>query len=122
MLQNLIVNACYATSERGRAEAEAGKDYVPAVRLSTRRLGDRLEIRVRDNGTGIPEDVVEKIFNPFFTTKPTDQGTGLGLSLCNDILRGHGGSIRVDTEPGSHTEMIVELPTSPVAAPDPGPQ
>ena len=78
--------------------------------MSTRRLADRLEIRVRDNGTGIPDDVVDKIFNPFFTTKPTDQGTGLGLSLCNDILRGHGGAIRVDTAVGSHTEMIVELP------------
>ena len=110
VLQNLILNACYATAERGRAEAEAGRGYAAAVRLSTRRMQDRLEIRVRDNGTGIPEDAVEKVFNPFFTTKPTDQGTGLGLSLCNDILRGHGGAIRVDTEVGSHTEMIVELP------------
>ena len=112
VLQNLIVNAWYATDERRRAEEQAGRLYEPVVLAATRRLDDRLEIRVRDNGTGIPDDVVDKIFNPFFTTKPTDQGTGLGLSLCNDILRGHGGTIRVDTEAGSHTEMIVELPVS----------
>ena len=120
VVQNLIANACYATHERGRAEAAAGRSYTPAVRLSTRRLQDRLEIRVRDNGTGIPDDVVDKIFNPFFTTKPTDQGTGLGLSLCNDILRGHGGAIQVDTQPDSHTEMIVDLPASPAATLHPG--
>ena len=122
VLQNLIANARYATAERGRAEAEAGRAFEPTVRLSTRRLEDRIEIRVRDNGTGIPDDVAEKIFNPFFTTKPTDQGTGLGLSLCNDILRGHGGAIRVETEAGSHTEMIVELPASPPTAPHAGPK
>ncbi len=110
VLQNLILNARYAAEERRLAEEQAGKAHQPKVLVSTRRLDERLEVRVRDNGTGIPDDVVEKIFNPFFTTKPTDKGTGLGLSLCNDIMRGHGGAIRVDTQPDSHTEMIVELP------------
>jgi len=110
VLQNLILNARYAAEERRLAEEQAGKVHEPRVLLTTRRLDEHLEVRVRDNGTGIPDDVVEKIFNPFFTTKPTDKGTGLGLSLCNDIMRGHGGAIRVDTQPGSHTEMIVELP------------
>ena len=110
VLQNLILNARYAAEERRLAEEQAGKVHEPKVLVSTRRLDERLEVRVRDNGTGIPDDVVEKMFNPFFTTKPTDKGTGLGLSLCNDIMRGHGGAIRVDTQTGSHTEMIVELP------------
>ena len=112
VLQNLIANARHAAGERRRAEEEAGNGYDPVVLVTTRRLDACVEIRVRDNGTGIPDDVVDKIFNPFFTTKPTDEGTGLGLSLCNDIVRGHGGSIRVDTKAGSHTEMIVELPVS----------
>ncbi len=120
VLQNLIVNAWHAAEERCRAEEKEGAAYEPAVVVSTRRLDDRLEVRVRDNGTGIPADIIDKIFDPFFTTKPTDQGTGLGLSLCNDILRGHGGTIRVDTQEGSHTEMIVELPFSRAPLPDPG--
>ena len=76
-------------------------------------MDDGVEVRVRDNGNGIPRDVVDKIFNPFFTTKPTDQGTGLGLALSADIVREHGGMIRVDTEPGEYTEMIVELSAAP---------
>lgn len=71
---------------------------------------DRIEIRLRDNGSGIAPDVIEKIFNPFFTTKPADQGTGLGLALSNDIVREHGGSIGVTTEPDVYTEMLIELP------------
>ncbi len=70
-------------------------------------------IRIRDNGNGMPPEVVEKIFNPFFTTKPTGQGTGLGLAISNDIVREHGGTIRVETEPGEFTEMIIELPLEP---------
>ena len=112
VFQNLIINAWHATEERRRAEDQSDVAYEPALLVSTRRLDDCLQVRVRDNGTGIPDEVVDNIFNPFFTTKPTDQGTGLGLSLCNDILRGHGGEIRVDTEWGSHTEMIVEFPVS----------
>ena len=113
---NMVTNACYATDEKRRAKVEAPTAYEPALRLSTRRMADRIEIRIRDNGGGIPPDVIDKIFNPFFTTKPTDQGTGLGLSLSNDILRQHGGGIRVESEPDAFTEMIIDLPATPVVA------
>ena len=80
-------------------------------RLARKENG--IEVRIADNGTGMPPDVVEKIFNPFFTTKPTDQGTGLGLAISNDIVRRHGGSIRVESEDGVGTTMIVDLPLEP---------
>ncbi|HWJ20176.1 MAG TPA: ATP-binding protein, partial [Geobacterales bacterium] len=77
----------------------------------TKNLGDKVEIRIRDNGTGIPNEVKEKIFNPFFTTKPSGEGTGLGLSMSHDIIvKQHGGSIDVDTEPGLFTEFRIVLP------------
>ena len=107
---NMVSNACYATNEKRHAP-ETASDYVPTLWISTRRMPDQAEIRVRDNGNGIPQDVVDKIFNPFFTTKPTDQGTGLGLALSNDIVREHGGTIKVHSEPGEFTEMTIELPT-----------
>ena len=108
---NMVTNACYATDERATKEAAAGnKDFKPTLRITTRRLEDTVEVAIRDNGGGIPKDVVDKIFNPFFTTKPTDKGTGLGLALSNDIVRQHGGSIRVATEAGDFTEMTVTLP------------
>ncbi len=106
---NMVSNACHATDEKRRAEGQAS--YVPTLWITTRRLDDRIEIRIRDNGIGIPPNVIDKIFNPFFTTKPTDQGTGLGLALSNDIVREHGGAIRVESEPGTFTEMIVKIPT-----------
>ena len=113
---NMVGNACYATDEKRRAiEADDGETFFPTLSLSTRCLDDRIEISIRDNGNGIPPEVVDKIFNPFFTTKPTDKGTGLGLALSNDIVREHGGNIRVVTEPGEFTEMIVELPLMPSA-------
>ena len=106
---NMVGNACHATDARRRAEdADAG--YNPTLRIATKRTETHVEIAIRDNGTGIPPDVIDKIFNPFFTTKPTDQGTGLGLALSNDIVRQHGGEIRVDSEQGSHTEMVVTIP------------
>ena len=108
---NLVSNACYATNERRQNSADAS--YEPTLTVTTRKMDDGVEVRVRDNGNGIPRDVVDKIFNPFFTTKPTDQGTGLGLALSADIVREHGGMIRVDTEPGEYTEMIVELSAAP---------
>ncbi len=107
---NMVSNACYATNEKRQAP-ETAPDYVPTLWMSTQRMPDQVEIRIRDNGNGIPPDVVDKIFNPFFTTKPTDQGTGLGLALSNDIVREHGGIIKVHSEPGEFTEMTIELPT-----------
>ena len=107
---NMVSNACYATNEKRQAP-ETASDYVPTLWISTQRTPDQVEVRIRDNGNGIPPDVVDKIFNPFFTTKPTDQGTGLGLALSNDIVREHGGAIKVHSEPGEFTEMTIELPT-----------
>src|SRR5262249_50647759 len=108
VLLNLISNGFYAATKR-RAEADGdGYGYEPTLVASTRSLGDRVEIRVRDNGTGIAPQVKEKMFNPFFTTKPAGEGTGLGLSICHDIIvKQHGGSIEVDTKPGEFTEIIV---------------
>ena len=113
---NIVGNACQATDERRRVLAEEGigfEGYQPTVRLQTRDMGEEVEIRIRDNGTGMPEEVAEKIFNPFFTTKPANQGTGLGLAITSDIIRQHGGTIRVESEMESHTEMIIVIPKSP---------
>ncbi|MCY4424111.1 MAG: ATP-binding protein [Acidimicrobiaceae bacterium] len=108
---NMVTNAGHATKERHLSEMAAGNEaFQPTIWLKTVRSDDHVEVRVRDNGTGMPPDVVEKIFNPFFTTKPTDQGTGLGLSISSDIVRRHGGSIQVESEPGEFTEMIITLP------------
>jgi len=108
-LLNVIANGFYAATKR---KAEAGSDgYEPVLAASTKSLGDRVEIRIRDNGTGIPPDVKEKIFDPFFTTKPAGEGTGLGLSISHDIIvKQHGGSIEVKTRPGEFTEISVTLP------------
>ena len=108
VLLNLISNGFYAATKR---KAEAGGDYEPTLTASTKNLGDRVEIRIRDNGTGIPPEVKEKMFNPFFTTKPAGEGTGLGLSISHDIIvKQHGGSIEVDTQPGEFTEFKIILP------------
>ena len=111
---NIVTNACHATHDRKMREnaQDNGSAYEPQLRLSTRRTAKAVEIAIRDNGGGIPDEILSKIFNPFFTTKPTDQGTGLGLSLSNDIVRQHGGEIAVETDPGESTEMIVRLPLS----------
>jgi two-component system, NtrC family, sensor kinase len=107
-LLNLISNGFYATTKR---KEEAGHRFEPMLFATTKNLGDKVEIRIRDNGTGIPDDVKEKIFNPFFTTKPTGEGTGLGLSMSHDIIvKQHGGSIDVATEPGVFTEFKIVLP------------
>ena len=113
---NIVGNACQATDEKRRKKASEGigfEGYSPTVWLTTRDHGHEVEIRIRDNGTGIPADIVEKIFNPFFTTKPTNQGTGLGLAITSDIIREHGGNIRVESEPDQYTEMIVVIPKNP---------
>jgi len=116
---NLVTNACYAADQKRKMLAAADdaskKDYQPTLNLSTRLVDDHIEVHVRDNGTGIPESALERIFNPFYTTKPTDQGTGLGLSLSSDIVRQHGGEIRVETKEGEYTDMIVVLPLDPAA-------
>ena len=109
VLLNLISNGFYAATKR-KAEGNGG-DYEPTLAAATKNLGDRVEITIRDNGTGIPPDVKEKIFNPFFTTKPAGEGTGLGLSISHDIIvKQHGGSIGVDTQPGEFTEIRIILP------------
>ena len=108
-LLNLISNGFYAAMKR-KAETNGG-DYEPTLAAMTKNLGDRVEIRIRDNGTGIPPEVKEKLFNPFFTTKPAGEGTGLGLSISHDIIvKQHGGSIEVDTQPGVFTEFRIVLP------------
>jgi signal transduction histidine kinase len=110
VLLNLISNGFYAATKR---RAEVGNDggYEPILAASTKSLGDRVEIRIRDNGTGIPSDVKDKMFNPFFTTKPAGEGTGLGLSLSYDIIvKQHAGSIEVDTQPAEYTEFRIVLP------------
>ena len=108
VLLNLIANGFYATARR---KENAGADYQPTLTASTRSLGERVEIRIRDNGTGIPDEVRAKMFNPFFTTKPAGEGTGLGLSLSHDIVvKQHGGGLDVETEPDAFTEFVITLP------------
>jgi signal transduction histidine kinase len=108
VLLNLISNGFYATTKR---KVEAGDDFEPILFATTKNLGDKVEIRIRDNGTGIPEDVKEKIFNPFFTTKPAGEGTGLGLSISHDIIvKQHGGTVDVETKQGLFTEFRIILP------------
>ena len=109
VLLNLISNGFYAATKR-KAE-ENGGDYEPTLAASTKNLGDGVEIRIRDNGTGIPPEVREKLFSPFFTTKPAGEGTGLGLSISHNIIvKQHGGSIDVETQPGEFTEFRIILP------------
>jgi GAF domain-containing protein len=108
VLLNLISNGVYATTKKTPTD---GETYKPVLTVSTKDLGDRAEIRIRDNGIGISPDVKDKMFNPFFTTKPAGEGTGLGLSISHDIIvKQHGGSIEVDTEPGKFTEIRIILP------------
>src|SRR5262249_3385813 len=105
---NLISNGSYAASKRKAENAASG--FEPVLTASTRGHNDRVEIRIRDNGSGIPADVRDKMFNPFLTTKPAGEGTGLGLSMSHDIIvKQHGGKIEVDTELGEFTEFVVIL-------------
>jgi two-component system, NtrC family, sensor kinase len=109
VLLNLINNGFYAA--RKHANETTDSSFEPKIRLSTRNLGDRVEIRVRDNGAGIPADIKDKLFQPFFTTKPTGEGTGLGLSISYDIVtKQHGGTITVDSEVGDYAEFTISLP------------
>jgi signal transduction histidine kinase len=108
VLLNLINNAFYAVTEKNK---QAIQGYEPLVLIRTRKLTDKIEISVSDNGGGIPQKVLDKIFQPFFTTKPTGQGTGLGLSLSYDIVKAHGGELRVETKEGEGSEFIILLPS-----------
>jgi len=109
VLLNLFTNAFYSVTEKNKHHPE---NYEPTVSVSTNRLKDKVEIKVKDNGMGIPQKVMEKIFQPFFTTKPTGQGTGLGLSLSYDIItKAHGGELKVETKEGEFAEFIIILPT-----------
>jgi len=109
VLLNLISNGFYAATKRRGADASDG--YEPTLKVATKDLGDRVEIKIRDNGTGIPPEVKDKIFNPFFTTKPAGEGTGLGLSISHDIIvKQHAGSIEVHSQPGEFTEFRITLP------------
>jgi signal transduction histidine kinase len=107
VLLNLINNAFYAVNEKKKLN---GETYDPVVSIRTKKNGDRVLISVKDNGNGIPDKVVDKIFQPFFTTKPTGQGTGLGLSLAYDIVKAHGGELKVGTKEGEGSEFIIQLP------------
>ncbi len=105
----MISNGFYAANKR-KVE-NGGSGFEPVLMAATRNCGDNVEIRIRDNGIGIPAEVKEKMFNPFFTTKPAGEGTGLGLSMSHDIIvKQHGGTINVETEPGQFTEFRIVLP------------
>jgi signal transduction histidine kinase len=107
---NVVNNAAYAAHQKKKTALDG---FTPTLSVSTKNLGEKIEIRIRDNGNGIPPDIREKIFNPFFTTKPTGQGTGLGLSISYDIIvQEHRGEINVETEEGKFTEFVVRLPRS----------
>ncbi len=107
VLLNLYNNAFYAVNEKSKQQI---KGYEPSVLVTTKKAGGKVELRVKDNGSGIPQNLTDKIFQPFFTTKPAGQGTGLGLSLSYDIIKAHGGTIRVDSKEGEEAEFEVQLP------------
>jgi signal transduction histidine kinase len=113
LLINLLDNAFYAMAQK---QQQAGPGFTPCIQVRTHRDGETVQLRLRDNGPGIPEHIREKLFNPFFTTKPAGVGTGLGLSLCHDIIEEHQGEIRVESQPGEYAEFIITLP-APTAAP-----
>src|ERR1017187_7066549 len=108
VLLNLYNNAFYAVTEKKKQQQPEG--YEPTVSVSTKKINGKVEIRVKDNGNGIPQKVLDKIFQPFFTTKPAGQGTGLGLSMSYDIIKAHGGEIKVETKEGHGAEFIINIP------------
>src|SRR5678810_1067826 len=107
VILNLVNNAFYVVGEKQKQNLNG---YEPAVNVVTKKLSDKVEINVMDNGSGIPDLIKEKIFQPFFTTKPTGQGTGLGLSLAYDIVKAHGGELKVETKEGGGAAFTIELP------------
>ncbi len=107
VILNLLTNAFYVVNEKKQKHIEG---YEPTVSVNTKKINDEVEIKVGDNGNGIPQKVLDKIFQPFFTTKPTGQGTGLGLSLSYDIIKAHGGQIKVETKESEGTTFIITIP------------
>jgi signal transduction histidine kinase len=107
VILNLITNAFYVVDEKKKQHPNG---YEPTVSVSTKKINGKVEIKVKDNGNGIPQKVLDKIFQPFFTTKPTGQGTGLGLSLSYDIVKAHGGELKVETKEGEGAEFVIRLP------------
>jgi signal transduction histidine kinase len=121
VILNLITNAFYVVNERSKAEGVGHKEenelnpipaYEPTVSVSTKKVDNKIEIKVTDNGNGIPPKILDKIFQPFFTTKPTGQGTGLGLSLSYDIVKAHGGELKVETKENEGSTFIIQIPTN----------
>ena len=113
VVMNLLTNAFYAVNLRGLEKPGGLGSYEPTILISTQKVGGKVEVKVTDNGNGIPSNIIDKIFQPFFTTKPTGQGTGLGLSLAYDIVtKGHGGELHVETEEGKGTTFTIILPTN----------
>jgi len=111
VILNLINNAFYAATEKKKSlSTELSSGFMPAVTVSTKKTEDSIEIRVSDNGNGVPQKVIDKIFQPFFTTKPAGQGTGLGLSLSYDIIKAHGGEIKVESKEGEGSVFLITLP------------
>ena len=109
VILNLITNAFYAVDEKKKSGIEG---YEPTVSVSAKKFDDNVFISVKDNGNGIPQNVIDKIFQPFFTTKPTGQGTGLGLSLAYDIVKAHGGELKVETKAQTATIFTIVLPSA----------
>jgi signal transduction histidine kinase len=111
VLLNLFNNAFYAVNEKLKARiSQLEADFKPIVSVQTKKINDKIEIKVADNGNGISSNIIDKIFQPFFTTKPTGQGTGLGLSLSYDIIKAHGGEIKVESEEGEGAIFSIQLP------------
>jgi signal transduction histidine kinase len=107
VILNLITNAFYVVAEKKKTE---DSNYEPTITINTTKSSKNILISVRDNGNGIPKNILDKIFQPFFTTKPTGQGTGLGLSLSYDIVKTHGGELKVETKEGEGSEFIIQIP------------
>jgi len=110
VILNLITNAFYAVDEKKTLRQAQDESYEPTVSVSTKKINKGVEVSVSDNGNGIPQKVLDKIFQPFFTTKPTGQGTGLGLSLAYDIVKAHSGELKVETKEGEGSTFIIQLP------------
>ncbi len=113
VILNLLTNAFYAVGEKKTLrQAQGDTSYEPTVSISTQKINDKVAIKITDNGNGIPQNIADKIFQPFFTTKPTGQGTGLGLSLSYDIIKAHGGDMRVESKESEGSTFIIQLPTT----------